>query len=65
MFQLFKFKMNNLIILNNLKDVHDLDVGKSKTVPVSLKKLSNVVDNEVAKNTKFNTLKAKVRKENF
>ena len=31
-----------------------------KTVPVHLKKLSDVVDNEVVKITKFNTLKAKV-----
>ena len=30
-----------------------------KTLPVDLKKLSDVVDNEVVKNTKFNTLKTK------
>ena len=30
-----------------------------KTVPIDLKKLSDVVDNEVVKNTKFNTLKTK------
>ena len=47
--------------LDNFKiKVDDLDVGKLKTVPVDLKKLSNVVDNEVIKNTKFNRLKAKV-----
>ena len=47
--------------LNNLKTkVDDLDVGKLKTVPVDLKKLRDVIDNEVAKNTKLNTLKAKV-----
>ena len=47
--------------LNNLKaKVDDLDVGKLKTVPVDLEKLSHVVDNEVVKNTKFNTLKTKV-----
>ena len=47
--------------LNNLKTkVDDLDVGKLKTVPVDLKKISDVVDNEVVKNTKFNTLKTKV-----
>ena len=34
-----------------------LDVGKLKSIPVELKKLSDVVDNEVVKNTKFNTLK--------
>ena len=46
---------------NNLKTkVDDLDVGKLKTVPVELKKLSDVVANEVVKNTKFNTLKTKV-----
>ena len=47
--------------MNNLKTkVDDLDVGKFKTVPVDLKKLIDVVDNEVIKNTKFNTLKTKV-----
>ena len=47
--------------LNNLKTKVDvLDVGKLKTVPVYLKKISDVVDNEVAKNTKFNTVKTKV-----
>ena len=45
----------------NLKTkVYDLDVGKLKTDPVDLKKLSNVVDNEVVKNTEFSTLKTKV-----
>ena len=47
--------------MNNLKTkVDDLDVAKLKTVPVDLKKLSDVIDNEVVKNTKFNSLKAKV-----
>ena len=46
--------------LNNLKTkVDDLDVGKLKAVPVDFKKLSGAVDNEVVKNTKFNTLKTK------
>ena len=46
---------------NNLKTkVDDLDVGKLKTVPADLKKLRDVVDNEIAKNTKFNTSKIKV-----
>ena len=31
-------------------------------VPADLKKLSDVVDNEVVKNIKFNTLKGKVNK---
>ena len=44
--------------LNNLKtNVDGLDVGKLKTVPVRLKKLSDLVDNEIVKNTKFKTLK--------
>ena len=48
-------------ILNNLKTRGDgLDVGKLKTVPIDLKKLSDVVDNDVVKNTKYNTLKKKV-----
>ena len=46
---------------NNLKTkVNDLDVGKLKAAPVDLKKLSDVVDNEVIKNTKYNILKTKV-----
>ena len=52
--------------LNNLKaKVDDSDVGKLKTVPVDLKKLSDVVANEVFKNTKFNILKTKVKKRKF
>ena len=44
--------------LNNLKtEVDDLDVGKLKTVSVDLKKSSYAVDDEVVRNTKFNTLK--------
>ena len=44
--------------MNNLKaKVVNLHVGKLKTVPVDLKILSNVVDNGVVKNTKYNTLK--------
>ena len=43
--------------MNNLKPkVDDLDVAKLKTVPVDLKKLCDVVNNEVVKNRKFNTL---------
>ena len=53
--------INVMTSLNNLKTkVDDLDVGKLKTAPVHLKKLSEVVDNEIVKNTKFNTLKGKV-----
>ena len=40
--------------------VNDLDIFKLKTVPVHLKKLSDVLDKEVVKNTKFNSLKTKV-----
>ena len=44
-----KLEINNLVNVptsfNNLKTkVDDLDVGKSKTVPVDLKKLSDIVD---------------------
>ena len=50
--------------MNNLKTkVDDLDVGKLQTVPVDLKKLSDVVDNEVVKNMKSNILKTKVNKQ--
>ena len=52
--------VNVPISLNNVKTkLDDLDVGKLKTVPVDLKKLSDVVANEVVENTKFNTLKTK------
>ena len=37
-----------------------LEVGKLKIVPVDFIKLSDVVDNELAKNIKFSTLKVKV-----
>ena len=48
--------------MNNLKTkADDLDFGKLKTVPANVKKVNDVVDNEVAKNRKFNTLKAKVK----
>ena len=47
--------------LNNLRiEVDDLDVSKLKTVPVDLKKLINVVDNEFFIKTKFNTQNTKV-----
>ena len=47
--------------LNHLKtNVDDLDVVKLRTVPVDLKILSDIEDNEVVKNTNFNTLKTKV-----
>ena len=46
---------------NNLKaKVDDFDIDQLKTVPVDLKKLSDVVENKVAKNTKFKTLKRKL-----
>ena len=60
-----KLDINNVIniptSLNNLiTKIGDLDIGKLKTVPLDLKNFSDVVDNEVVKNTKFNTLKTKV-----
>ena len=46
--------------MNNLKTkVDDLDVGKLKIVLRDSKKLNDAVDNEVVKNTKFNTIKTK------
>ena len=43
--------------LNNLKTrVDDLDVNMLKTVPLDLKKIGNVVNKKVVKNTKFNKL---------
>ena len=60
-----KLDINNLtnffVNLNDLKTkVDDLDIGKLKTVPLDLKKLSDVVNNKVVKNTKFNKLKTEV-----
>ena len=53
--------VNSPTILDNLKTkVDDLDVVKLKTVHEDMKELSDVVDNEVLKNLKFNTLKTKV-----
>ena len=60
-----KLDINKLVnvsnSLNTLKTkLDDLDVDKLKTVPVDLRKLSDVADKGVVKNTKFNTLKTKV-----
>ena len=62
-----KLNINKLVIvptsLNNFKtEVNVLDVGKSKTVPIGLKKSSGVVKIEVVKNTKINKLNTKVNK---
>ena len=47
--------------LNKLKTkANDLHVSKLETVPVDLKKLSVIVDNEVVKNLKYNILKKEV-----
>ena len=47
--------------LNNLKTkVNNLNVGKLKTIYIGLKNVSDLLDNEVIKNIKFNTLKSKV-----
>ena len=47
--------------LNSLKTkVYNLNVGKLKTVSIGLKNVSDLLDNEVVKNIKFNTLKSKV-----
>ena len=53
-----KLDVNKLVniptSLNNSKTkVDDLDVGKLKTVSIDLKKLCDVVDNKVIKNTKL------------
>ena len=49
--------------LDNSKTKEDeFNVDKLKAVLIDLKKLSNVVDNEVAKNTELYTLKVKVNK---
>ena len=44
---------NNLNSLNILKtNVDNLDVGKLKTVPIDMKKVSDVVDNDVVEKKK-------------
>ena len=53
-----KLVINELVYvstsLDNLKrKVGDLDVGKLKTVPIDVRKLSDVVSKEDVKNTKF------------
>ena len=60
-----KLNINKLINIptsfhNSKTKVDDIDVGKLKTAPLDLKKLSDVIDNDVIKNKKFNTLKTKV-----
>ena len=51
--------------MNKLKTKeNDLCVSKMKIVTADLKKLSDLVDSQVVKNTKFNTLKTKVNKRN-
>ena len=45
------------IFKTKVGDLHD---GKLNAVPLDLKTLSDIVDNEVVKNTKFNTLKTKL-----
>ena len=40
--------------------MNDLDGPKLKTVPIDLKKLSDIVDNRIVKNTYFCKLGAKV-----
>ena len=61
-----KLDINNLVnvsaSLNNLKTKIDaLDVGKLKTFSLDLKELSNVLDKQALNNTKFNTIKTKVK----
>ena len=54
-------QVNIPISLNDLKiKVDDLDVGKLKTAHTDFKKLNNVVNKEVIKNTKLNNLNTKV-----
>ena len=41
-------------------EVDKIDADKLKTIPVDLVKLSNVIKNDVAKKTEYNSLKTKV-----
>ena len=60
-----KLGINNLVnvptSLNKVKaKVDDLDLGELKTLPINLKQLSDVVDKQIDKNAKFNTLEMEV-----
>ena len=60
-----KLDINNLVNIpisfNNVKaKVDDLDFGELKTLPINLKQLSDVVDKQIDKNAKFNTLEMEV-----
>ena len=60
-----KLDINNLVNVstsfNNVKaKVDDLDFGELKTLPINLKQLSDVVDKQIDKNAKFNTLEMEV-----
>ena len=58
--------INVLSSLNSLKTkVDDLDADKLKTVPVDLKKLSDVVSKEVVKKTVRKKLNSKVKRIKF
>ena len=62
-----KIDINKLVniptSLHNLKiKENDFDVGKLKTFCVDLEKLTDVVDNQVVKNTKVNRLNTKINK---
>ena len=49
--------------MKNLKTkVDDLDVSKLKTAPIDLKKLSDVVNREVIKDTEFNKINTQLNK---
>ena len=56
--------ISNFALKSNLAslktEVHKIDVGNLKTVPVDLGKLSNVVKNEVVKKTVYNKIVTKV-----
>ena len=62
-----KLDINKLVnvptSLNNFKTkADDLYVGRLKIVPADLKKINDVVDKQVVKNKKINTLQTKVNK---
>ena len=55
-------KLDITKFFNVPNSLNNLSVGKLNTVPIDLKNFSDVADNQVVKNTKFNTLKAKIKK---
>ena len=56
----FKLAAKSDLVASLKAEIYKADIGKLKTVPVDLSKLSNVVNNEVVKKFAYDKLAAKV-----